>query len=86
VCELSLGGGGGGACLKVPPLQGGVDLKGGVELSDIPGKPEPLRINLNVDGAPFTEYERRVNLLVCSLPSHRHSYVGFICRSHFIDS
>jgi hypothetical protein len=33
-------------------------------------------------------YERRVNLLVlvCSLSSHRHSYIGFIFSSRFIDS
>ncbi len=33
-------------------------------------------------------YERRVNLLVlvCSLSSHRHSYICFICNSRFIDS
>ncbi len=39
--RLVWGGGWGGwifkRCLKVPPLQGGVDLKGGVELSDISG-------------------------------------------------
>jgi hypothetical protein len=29
---------------------------------------------------------RRVNLLVCSLPLHRHSYIGFIFRFRFIDS
>jgi hypothetical protein len=32
------------------------------------------------------QYERRVNLLVCSLPSHRHSYIGFIFSFRFIDS
>jgi hypothetical protein len=31
-------------------------------------------------------YERTVNLLVFSLPSHRHSYIGFIFSSRFIDS
>ena len=30
--------------------------------------------------------ESRVNLLVCSLPSHRHSYIGFIFSFRFIDS
>jgi hypothetical protein len=30
--------------------------------------------------------ESRVNLLVCSLPSHRHSYIGFIFDFRFIDS
>ena len=29
---------------------------------------------------------RRVNLLVSSLPLHRHSYIGFIFTFHFIDS
>jgi hypothetical protein len=29
---------------------------------------------------------RRVNLLVCSLPLHRHSYIGFIFSFRFIDS
>ncbi len=33
-------------------------------------------------------YERRVNILflVCSLSAHRHSYIGFIFSSRFIDS
>jgi hypothetical protein len=31
-------------------------------------------------------YERRVNLLVCSLPLHRHSYIGFVFSFRFIDS
>jgi hypothetical protein len=33
-------------------------------------------------------YERRVNslVLVCSLSSHRHSYIGLIFSSRFIDS
>ncbi len=32
-------------------------------------------------------YESRVNLLVlvCSLSLHRHSYIGFICNTRFID-
>jgi len=30
--------------------------------------------------------ERRLHLLVCSLPLHRHSYIGFIFRFRFIDS
>ncbi len=29
---------------------------------------------------------RRINLLVCSLPLHRHSYIGFIFSFRFIDS
>jgi hypothetical protein len=41
-----------------------------------------LRINLNLDGTN----ERRVNLFVCSLPSHRHSYIGFIFSFRFINS
>jgi hypothetical protein len=33
-------------------------------------------------------YERRVDFsdLVFSLSSHRHSYIGFVCRSRFLDS
>jgi hypothetical protein len=45
-------------------------------------KAADLRINLNLDGEPIA----CVNLLVCSLPSHRHSYIGFIFSSRFIDS
>ncbi len=51
-------------------------------------KAAALRINLNLDGASIASKshthptnpvcERRVNLLVCSLPLHRHSYIGFI--------
>jgi hypothetical protein len=50
-------------------------------------KAAALRIVLNLDGAPIASSsssttnpvcERRVDLLVCSLPLHRHSYIGFI--------
>ena len=37
-------------------------------------------------GNLFSVCTRHVNLLVCSLPLHRHSYTGFIFRFHFIDS
>ncbi len=43
-------------------------------------KAAALSIVLNIDGAPIASksHERRVDLLVCSLPLHRHSYIGFI--------
>jgi hypothetical protein len=39
-------------------------------------------------GPPITVYGRRVNsfVLVCSLSSHRHSYIPLIFGSRFIDS
>ena len=52
-------------------------------------KASALRINLNLDGSSSTTNPvcaRCVNLLVCSLPLHRHSYIGFIFSFRFIDS
>ena len=43
-------------------------------------------LSLGVPVPRPTQYERRVNFLVCSLPSHRHSYIGFIFTFRFIDS
>ncbi len=49
-----------------------------------------LRINLNIDGPPITSrtHARRVDssALVFSLSSHRHSYIGLVFSSRFLDS
>jgi hypothetical protein len=45
-----------------------------------------LRIRWEISLMVVPMCERRVNLLVCSLPLHRHSYIGFIFSFHFIDS
>jgi hypothetical protein len=46
-------------------------------------KATAFRINLSLDGATIT---RNSLVLVCSLSSHRHSYIDFIFTSRFIDS
>ncbi len=60
-------------------------------VGNILAKAAALRVTLNLEGAPITSksvYTRRVNslFLVCSLSSHRHSYIGLIFSSRFIDS
>jgi hypothetical protein len=70
----------------------GLKIKVGLALA----KAAALRIVLNLDGPPIVFRSSSsttnpvcaspVNLLVCSLPLHRHSYIGFIFNFHFIDS